>query len=201
MSSAELPHIFEPLFSTKKGGFGLGLAIAHQIVTRHGGHIFVESQVGRGSTFHVFLPTTAPTISAIEMKAVQALSVRRLLLVEDEPAVASGIATLMEMEGIEVEIVVTGGEAPAAIERFSPDAVILDIGLPDIDGVGLYDEIYRRWPDLPVLFSSGHGDATKLEKRLSRPNVRFLRKPYDFETIRATLAEIVPASSERGERR
>jgi len=195
ISTAQLPHIFEPLFSTKPGGVGLGLAITHQIVTQHDGHIFVESEVGAGSTFHIFIPNTIPAIATVEPKAQSMLGLRRLLLVEDEPAVASGIAMLMEMEGIEVETVFTGRETPAAIERFSPDAIILDIGLPDIDGVGLYSEIHERWPELPVLFSSGHADASNLDKYLSRPNVRFLRKPYDFDTIRATLAEIVPEPS------
>lgn len=186
-SSEDLPHVFEPLFNVERGA-GLGLAVAHQVVMRHSGHIFVESEPGAGSTFHLFVPNTMPQIAASEPESGD-LAVRRVLLVEDEPAVASGIAMLLEMDGIQVEVAGTGAAAIPAIERFQPDALILDIGLPDIDGVGLYREIADRSPKLPVIFSSGHADTANLDEYLSRPNVRFLRKPYDYETIRATLME------------
>ncbi|HEV8659690.1 MAG TPA: PAS domain S-box protein [Thermoanaerobaculia bacterium] len=185
-----LAHVFEPLFTTKKGGVGLGLAISYQVVTRHKGHIFVESEVGVGTTFHVFLPATSPIFHETEVAKSPEIAIGRLLLVEDEPLVASGIAALLELEGVQVEIVATGGQALAAIERFSPDAVVLDIGLPDIDGVTIYHDIHRRWPELPVLFSSGHGDSTKLETLLERPNLGFILKPYDFDAFRAVLSAI-----------
>jgi PAS domain S-box-containing protein len=192
ISSDRLTHIFEPLFTTKRGGIGLGLAITYQIVTRHGGHIFVESEVGRGSTFHLFLPAALPEIHESVPKVESSFSsIRRLVLVEDEPAVASGIAMLLEMEGVSVVTVHTGQDSIPAIEEFGPDAVILDIGLPDMDGVGVYLEIHRRWPDLAVLFSSGHGDSSKLESYLARPNVGFILKPYEFDAMRAALCRLV----------
>jgi len=101
---------------------------------------------------------------------------------------------LMEMEGITVEVASTGRESIPAIERTAPDAVVLDIGLPDMDGVGVYLEIARRWPALPVLFSSGHGDSAKLEQYLARPNVGFILKPYDFEAMRAALDKLTSDS-------
>lgn len=192
ITEAQLAHVFEPLFTTKKGGIGLGLAISYQVVSRHNGHIFVESPPGEGTTFHVFLPTTLPVFHKREEQISPDLAIRRVLLVEDEPAVASGIAMLLEMEGVQVEIVGTGREACAAIERFAPDAVVLDIGLPDVDGITVYGDIYARWPRLPVLFSSGHGDSAQLEHYLARPNVGFILKPYDFDTVRRKLAEIAP---------
>ena len=188
---SQVAHIFEPLFTTKRGGIGLGLAITYQVVARHNGHIFVESEVGKGTTFHVFLPQTSPSIQEIDAKPEPRLDIRRLLLVEDEPAVASGIATLLQMEEIEVKILSAGHETIDAITEFKPEAVVLDIGLPDIDGVSVYNQIHAHWPNLPVLFSSGHGDSTKLEAYLARPNVGFLLKPYDFDAARAALAEIV----------
>ncbi|HJT16118.1 MAG TPA: response regulator, partial [Thermoanaerobaculia bacterium] len=195
ISSDRLNHIFEPLFTTKRGGIGLGLAVTYQIVTRHEGHIFVESEVGKGSTFHVFIPAALPeSVQEISGDASNAAAIKRLVLVEDEPAVASGIAMLLEMEGIDVTTVYTGSDAIPAIDAKQPDAVILDIGLPDMDGVGVYLEIQRRWPKLPVLFSSGHGDSAKLEAYLSRPNVGFILKPYDFDTMRAQLAKLVEES-------
>ncbi|HEY3053629.1 MAG TPA: PAS domain S-box protein [Thermoanaerobaculia bacterium] len=196
ISDERLAHMFEPLFTTKNGGIGLGLAISYQVVTCHNGHIFVESEVGKGSSFHVFLPATLPLVHQDEPAQPPALSIRRLLLVEDEPAVASGICMLLQMEGVEVETVSTGLEAVGAIERFSPEAVVLDIGLPDVDGVTVYLEIHQRWPELPVLFSTGHGDSANLETYLARPNVGFILKPYDFEAIRGALATITTRRAE-----
>jgi CheY-like chemotaxis protein len=190
ITEAQLAHVFEPLFTTKKGGIGLGLAISYQVVSRHNGHIFVESPAGEGTTFHVFLPTTLPVLHEHELKTSPTLAVSRVLLVEDEPAVSSGIAMLLEMEGVQVEVVSAGREACPAIERFAPDAVVLDIGLPDVDGITVYGDIHGRWPRLPVLFSSGHGDSAQLEHYLARPNVGFILKPYDFDAVRRKLAEI-----------
>ena len=198
MNADRLGHMFEPLFTTKKGGIGLGLAITYQIVTRHDGHIFVESEVGDGSAFHVFIPGTLPQIADTDAPSRSSLEgLRKLVLVEDEPAVASGIAMLMEMDGVTVETVYTGRESIDAIERVSPDAVILDIGLPDMDGVGVYLEIQRRWPELPVLFSSGHGDSNKLETYLARPNVGFILKPYQFEDMRVALGRLLQPTASR----
>ena len=195
ISSDRLNHIFEPLFTTKRGGIGLGLAVTYQIVTRHQGHIFVESEVAKGSTFHVFIPAALPACALVETNDESNFrTIRKLVLVEDEPAVASGIAMLLEMDGIDVTTVYTGGDAIPAIDAKQPDAVILDIGLPDVDGVGVYLEIERRWPKLAVLFSSGHGDSAKLEEYLSKPNVGFILKPYDFDDMRAQLAKLVDAT-------
>ena len=93
-----------------------------------------------------------------------------------------------------METVHAGAEALAGIERFSPDAVVLDIGLPDVDGITVYGDIHSRWPRLPVLFSSGHGDSAKLEDYLVRPNVGFILKPYDFDAVRQKLAKIAQSS-------
>jgi DNA-binding NtrC family response regulator len=102
-----------------------------------------------------------------------------------------GIRTLLELEGIQVAVVSTGAGAIPAIERNRPDAVVLDIGLPDVSGVDVYKRVAARWPDLPVLFSSGHADPAHLDEYLKRPNVGMLVKPYDFEVMMQTLTEVL----------
>jgi nitrogen-specific signal transduction histidine kinase len=192
MTPETMNHIFEPLFTTKKtGGTGLGLAVAHQIVLRHHGHIFAESSPGRGATFHIFLPVTYPQLMAPKVSAVaEKSSVRRVLLVEDDLSVSVGLSVLLEMEGIAVEVVTRGADAEAAVVRFDPEVVLLDIGLPDMDGTEVYHRLTKRWPSLPIVFSTGHGDEKKLEPYLSRPEVRFLMKPYDFPTLMAVLKSV-----------
>jgi len=184
-----MKHIFEPLFTTKKsGGTGLGLAVTHQVIRHHGGHIFVDSRHGQGTTFHVFLLAAEPEFSTVSMQVERkSVTGRRLLLVEDEIAVAAGIAAVLELEGVSVEVVHRGEDAVPAIEKLRPDAVILDVGLPDLDGVKVYERVAAKWPTLPVIFSTGHGDETKLAEHLAKPNVRFLMKPYDIDTLLGVL--------------
>jgi PAS domain S-box-containing protein len=188
-----LPHIFDPLFTTKKGGTGLGLAVAHQVVKRHGGEISAKSVPGEGTSFHVFIPLTLElgmTEALTESATLRTMTARRVLLIEDEIAVASGISALLEMEGVWVDVIHGGLEAVEAIERIRPDAVVLDVGLPDIDGVQVYQDIAALWPALPVVFSTGHGDQTKLEDYLTLPNVDYLLKPYEIGELLDSLQRV-----------
>ena len=188
-----LPHIFEPLFTTKSKGTGLGLAVAQQMVVRNGGAISVASAVGAGTRFEITLPKGEPPRTELDPPPAPeaGVPVRRLLLVEDEPAVAAGLSALLALDEIDVCVVDTGAAALDAIRSFAPQAVVLDVTLPDADGGEVHDRIAERWPDLPVIFSTGNGDATRLARQLSRPRVRFLRKPYDAKTLLQTLWSIV----------
>ena len=188
-------HIFEPLFTTKKTGTGLGLPVTRHVVKRHGGEIFVESRVGAGTKFHIFIPLADEkselATAADETAGAVERRYRRILLVEDERSVAAGIAALLEIEGLNVTVIENGRDVPRAIEDTRPDAIILDIGLPDMDGTKVFDAIAREHPDLPVVFSSGHADESKLEKYLAEPHVGFLLKPYDLDALLTTLDRVV----------
>lgn len=189
-----LPNVFEPLFTTKKGGTGLGLPVVHQIVTSSGGLVNVRSRPGEGTTFHLCLPRA---LGAVERK-VDELShtiqraetgVKRIVFVEDDELVAEGVIALLDEEGFEVTHVALGEEAIAAIQRTAPDAVVLDLGLPDIPG----DEVFRRirleWNELPVIFSTGHGDRAALLNEKD-PAVRYLPKPWQVEQLLQALATL-----------
>lgn len=190
-------HIFEPLFTTKKHGTGLGLAVMHQAVLRHSGEVFVESEVGKGTAFHLFIPAAkADGPQPPKLTPHQSQSrFRSVLLVEDEPAVSLGLSTLLREEGLRVEVAETGRAALASIDRQPPDLVVLDLGLPDMDGEEVYQHIAQRHPRLPVLFSTGHGDRAKMEGYLAHPHVGFLMKPYDADTFFQALETLQPAAS------
>jgi PAS domain S-box-containing protein len=190
---SELALIFEPMFTTKRStGTGLGLAVVHQIIARHGGEVIVESTPGVGTSFHLMIPKS-PAPDAVRPSQENPVLSRpsRLLLVEDDPNVAAGITAVLEIEGIDVSLVTLGLDAAGEIERFAPDAVILDVGLPDIDGLTVFAEIIARWPDLPVVFSTGHGDEDLLEDALKRPHVGYLLKPYGVEDLLKVLTRII----------
>jgi PAS domain S-box-containing protein len=185
-------HIFDPLFTTKPSGTGLGLAVTHHVVKSHGGEIFVESHEGAGSIFHLFLPLASPG-EALSGEASESqrrpAPGHRVLLVEDDEAVAKGLVAILEMEGFEVDAVAEGKLALGAVQTFSPDAVILDVGLPDMSGIDVYHEIARSRPDLPVLFSTGEGDVRKIEA-LTGGNVDYLVKPYEIDTLLDRLSRL-----------
>lgn len=198
-----LPHIFEPLFTTKLvHGTGLGLAVVHQIITRHGGHIAADSEPGRGSAFHIFLRASSVAgggVAGVEPAPIaQRVDGMRILLVEDDALVAAGLRMNLEEFGAEVFVAMTGGDGVAALSRGEYDAVILDVGLPDISGTLVYEQIAGLLPSLPVIFSTGHAEVAILDAYMDRKNVGFLRKPYDVEDVVKELRALIALNSKDG---
>lgn len=115
---------------------------------------------------------------------------RRVLLVEDEVSVASAIADLLTVCGCHVDVVHTGGHAQLAIERFKPDVVLLDVHLPDLDGREVFRRLRARWPELPVVFSSGHVRDLSEVAGDERERVRLLRKPYEADALLSAIEDV-----------
>lgn len=185
MDSATAAHAFEPLFTTKKqGGTGLGLAVVQKIVRAHGGEISLDSEVGKGTTFRIILPARHANASSVPAEPLEKVwNARRVLLVEDDIAVATGLAELLRSYGMTVSVLYTGAGVLDAVKSFQPDVMVLDVALPDRSGAEVYEEIAAVHPSLPVVFSTGHADEARLEGPLSRDNVAFLRKPYSVESL------------------
>jgi two-component system cell cycle sensor histidine kinase/response regulator CckA len=191
-----LLYIFEPLFTTKKfGGTGLGLAVASQVVQQHHGHIYAESTLGAGTTFHILIPA-APAAPAAAAPAATtntraARPPMRVTMIEDDESVGAGHVAILNFEGIATDWVRLGADAVSRIAASFPDAVILDLGLPDLDGMQVYEQIAARWPDLPVLFSTGHGDRKLLNNMPKGKKVGYLQKPYESDELLAALDELL----------
>ncbi|HVR41397.1 MAG TPA: PAS domain S-box protein [Thermoanaerobaculia bacterium] len=181
-------RIFDPLFSTKPAGNGLGLTIASQAMSLQRGALRVESEQGAGSTFTmVFVRTAPPAHDSGDI--VLPLHRRRVLIVEDDESVGEGIRALLLDEGCDVQLVGRALEAPPVIERSMPDVVLLDVNLPDISGVELYEQLHERWPALPVIFSTGHADAAALDEVRKR-HVPSIMKPYDISELLSLMATV-----------
>jgi two-component system, cell cycle sensor histidine kinase and response regulator CckA len=189
-------HVFDPLFTTRtNGGTGLGLAIVHQIIINHGGAVFVESTPGAGTTFHAFLRAAAEL--AAEKSAVPSAPPRltrsaRVLIIDDEYAVAEGLSALLQEEGIITAVAGTAAEGEAAAERSEPDFALIDVGLPDASGVEVAARLRARFPALKVLIMSGHASAAKALPR--DPSVRFLQKPFECDALLRILKSFQEAS-------
>ncbi len=191
-------RIFEPLFTTKRSGTGLGLAVSERLLRQNDASITVDSAVGRGTTFRITFARAdeepAETDEAWTPRRVLPL---RVLLVEDNVDVAEGIRLLLDSEGFETHVVERGEDAVDAVDSWKPDIMLLDVKLQDMRGTEVFDRLRAGCPDLPVVFTSGHIEAAELGDRLNHPNVRFLRKPFSLETLLNVIAEILPAAGTR----
>ncbi len=195
-----LKNIFEPLFTTKRKGTGLGLAVAHQIIDQHHGEVFAESIEGSGTTFHLFLPIPQAALERVpdEEQVSGSGLPERVLIVEDDFSVAEGLREILSSEGITVCLVDHGEAAMVALAEFDPQAVVLDVGLPDIDGVEVCRRIRKTRPDLPVIFSTGHGDRASIVELLGSGTTEFLMKPYDVDDLLEILVRMHQGQSGRG---
>lgn len=192
MSDEVRRRVFEPFFTTKKlgKGTGLGLAMVHRIVERHGGGISVASTEGKGTTISLWLPARRG-LALVKNETRRAPSTPLvLLLVDDDPTIVAALRRQLKLNGHEVY---TAGTAEAALEVASEvphlDLLITDVMLPGMLGPELADELRRHFgAELPVLFISGYA-AEHVD--LDAPRTRRLAKPFSFDALDREIATLV----------
>jgi len=182
-----LPHIFEPFFTTKEAGkgTGLGLATVYGIIQQHRGWVNVESEVGKGTTFHIGLPVSKTSI-AKKSDAVPQTRLHRgtetILIVEDEPAVRSLVRNVFERHGYQV-LEATSGKTALAVWRDHGsriDLVLTDLVMPDgLTGIMLAEQLWKERPSLKVIYSSGYSPETVTNGLSLSPGSNFLQKPFN----------------------
>ncbi len=196
-----LGRIFDPFFTTKKigEGTGLGLSMVHGIVTRYGGKITVESRVGAGSAFHVYLPLLAKTPEAASREpGRQGLEGRgRILLVDDEATVAGATKVRLEESGYTVTMRTDGIEA---LETFRAhpdlfDLVMTDRAMPGMMGVDLAENILSIRPGIPVILCAGFINAT-FEEETAKAGIRaVVLKPINMGKLIPLLRNLLASAS------
>jgi two-component system cell cycle sensor histidine kinase/response regulator CckA len=192
-------HIFEPFFTTKQPGkgTGLGLATIYGIVRQAGGHIWLYSEPGQGSTFKLYLPRVdTPAADEAAPSAGSATPQGTALVVEDEPAVRDMTIQLLKRAGWTVFAVASGDEALTLVDtRAQPfDAVVSDVVMPGMSGIELAERVLDRHPGMRVVLLSGYTAETLDLERVVRLGVRFVPKPLSSRQLFAALADAGPGS-------
>jgi len=187
-------HLFEPFFTTKDPGkgSGLGLATVYGIVQQNGGHVFVYSEPGKGSTFKVYLPRVEQGAGKLDEQATKpraTAGTETVLLVEDEPAVRTLARELLQAQGYRVLLANHGREglAVAAAYPDAIDVVVTDVVMPEMGGPDMVRHLWWTRPKLRVLYMSGYTNHTAAEMGLHEPWTTFLQKPFTPEGLASAV--------------
>jgi two-component system cell cycle sensor histidine kinase/response regulator CckA len=195
-------HIFEPFFTTKAGGqgSGLGLSTVFGIVKQSGGHIFVESETGKGSVFRIYFPASGERpIRASTPGPVRPIlgGTETVLLVEDESAVRSFVARALRQQGYLVLDASNGGEALLIAEQHEGPIHLLltDVIMPRVSGKQLAERLVRLRPDLRVLYMSGYAEEIVAPHGVLEAGAAFIAKPLTAEGLGMKIREVLAGES------
>ncbi len=194
MSPETLPRIFEPFFSTKFTGRGLGMAAVLGIVRGHSGAIKIYTEVGKGSTFKILLP--ASTLLAakrdIEIEELLLQASGLVLLVDDEETVRDIGKEMLSEFGFET---VTAGDGKEALEIFKQrhnqiSFVLMDLTMPRMNGEEAFREFRRIDPDVKVIICSGYNEQEVSQQFVGKGLAGFLKKPYQFSELQKAIQKL-----------
>lgn len=201
MSAETLAHIFEPFFTTKEvgKGTGLGLATVYGVVKQSGGYVWVDSAIGKGASFQIFLPrvdeTAVPSITkpalADDLKGTETI-----LLVEDADALRKLARSFLTEHGFQV-LAAPNGEAAIEVAKVHSgrvDLLLTDVVMPGMNGRCLADELLSKWPALKVVFISGYTDSFIAGHGVLEPGTHLLHKPFTEDALIRKVREVLDAN-------
>lgn len=193
-----LAKIFDPYFTTKQHGSGLGLATVYSIVRKHQGHIEVQSQLGTGTTFRIWLPAAAQPPASIEDRAASSSPFpARVLFMDDEPTIRHMAGLFLERLAAHYELAADGAEALAKYRRAREagqpfDVVIMDLTVPGgMGGKEAMEQLRVFDPDVRAIVSSGYSRDPVLANYRLHGFRGILPKPYGLEQLRRALRDIL----------
>lgn len=199
MNEEEIKHIFDPFFSGEKDSKSkrIGLTLAHQIISNHNGHIFVDSKEMAGAVFSIYLPKGGSDLAdekPVKKEKISAKENYRVLVVEDEEIIRDLIEEVLDIKGYDTIMAEDGIEGLELFEKNCQqiDLVILDIIMPGMDGRELYKRIKTIKPDIKVIITSGYNKSNVKEELLKCGADGFLPKPFNIDNVIELLQNILP---------
>jgi CheY-like chemotaxis protein len=202
ISQELLPRIFELFVQSERsldrseGGLGIGLSVVQRLVEMHDGTVAAASAgPGRGSTFEIRLPTVAAPKEGRKKSTSRSAVPKRVLVVDDNVDAASSLAAFLQLDGHQAEAVYSAKGALEAIASFGPDVVLLDIGLPEMDGYEVAKRIRAGGSGVRLVALTGYGQAEDIERTQAAGFDAHLVKPVDFGALERSLSakNAVPA--------
>ena len=193
--------IFEPYFTTKKigDGTGLGLAVVHGLVKSYGGHIIVESDLGNGSTFSVYLPALNSQLEEIAVdNATHSFKDllghgENILFVDDEESICSVIKLILTKNGHNVVTMPNGVVALAEFQKNPKkfDLLITDMTMPYMTGAELVQKVLGIRPDLPIILCSGQSELVNIEQAKAMGIAEYLAKPISKNDLLSAVKRVI----------
>ncbi len=191
-------RIFDPYFTTKPLGNGLGLAVVYSIIKKHNGFIDVESAAGKGTVFYIYLPSTGTTATKTEIEEKQrGRGEGKILITDDDIDILKSLAKMLEYLGYKTEGAKTGQDAikkyREALSSDRPfDAVIMDLTIPgDMGGKEATENILAADPDATIIVSSGYSDDAAISDYRKYGFRGVLLKPYNMNQLSEVLDEVI----------
>jgi len=199
MEAETLSRIFDPFYSTKFAGRGLGLAAVLGIVRGHKGALKVSSRPGKGTTFRVLFPTHGGPAQAGEAKLAAARDLRGdglVLVADDEAAIRTLARNILERAGFRVMTAADGREALELYKQHAREIrlVVLDMTMPHLDGEGCFLAIRELNPTVKIVVSSGYSEQEVVAHFVGRGLAGFVQKPYTADQFLGKICDIVHAS-------
>jgi signal transduction histidine kinase/ActR/RegA family two-component response regulator len=195
-------RIFEPFFTTKEigKGTGLGLSMVYGIVKQSGGHIRVDSEPGKGTTFRIYLPRVDEPLAEVEEKEIAGppLGNETILVVEDEEEVRKLVARSLKKQGYKVFEASQGKEALSLCEKQGGPIhlMVTDVVMPEMTGMELAKHIKQVYPDMKVLYMSGYNpDRVAIDCENLEKGIEFIQKPFEVYKLARKVREVLDKQS------
>lgn len=197
MDLATQERIFDPFFSTKEEGRGLGLSATFGIIRAHKGGLIVQSEAGSGTTFMVLFPASSSTLVAKNALEARIPIIHdhasTILVIDDEEPVREAVQDILHSVGFHVLIAQDGVEGVKMYKRHQADIelVLLDMRMPGMDGEETFKKLKAFDPDVRVVLSSGYNEMETMSRFVGEGIIDFLQKPYDLETLIGTVEALL----------